>query len=155
MSEYCPCGSGQPYIQCCQPYLRRDANAARPDVLMRSRYTAYVLQDVEYLLATWHPDCHAENWRDEIAASCHDTHWLGLNVLAVSAGKTADESYVEFAASYHSTSSPAQRVLMRERSRFLHHHDRWYYVDGVHLQTGRNDACPCGSGKKYKKCCGH
>ncbi|MBP2849663.1 YchJ family protein [Dickeya oryzae] len=154
MSEYCPCGSAQPYERCCQPYLLHDSQAPRPELLMRSRYTAYVKQDVDYLVATWHPDCHAENWRTDIAASCADTHWLGLRILDVTPGKTADEGYVEFAASYSTTGHPDSRVLMRERSRFLRCHDRWYYVDGVHLQTGRNDSCPCGSGKKYKKCCG-
>nr|WP_202438241.1 YchJ family protein [Dickeya fangzhongdai] len=154
VSECCPCGSDQPYEHCCQPYLRGDTQASRPDLLMRSRYSAYVKQDVDYLVATWHPDCHAENWRADIAASCADTHWLGLRILDVAPGKTADEGYVEFAASYSTTEHPARRVLMRERSRFLRYRDRWYYVDGVHLQTGRNDACPCGSGKKYKKCCG-
>ncbi|WP_411751462.1 SEC-C metal-binding domain-containing protein, partial [Serratia sp. (in: enterobacteria)] len=43
---------------------------------------------------------------------------------------------------------------MHERSRFLRLEQRWYYIDGTKPQPGRNAICPCGSGKKYKKCCG-
>ncbi|WP_192456892.1 YchJ family protein [Musicola keenii] len=154
MSEYCPCGSGRQFKQCCQPYLQFETTAARPETLMRSRYSAYVTRNIEYLLATWHPECHAENWRQSIIDSVDSTQWLGLNIIHITEGTTPDEGYVEFAASYSDPSRPQRRMMMRERSRFLHCRDRWYYVDGVHLQTGRNDACPCGSGKKYKKCCG-
>lgn len=153
MSELCPCCSGLQYSACCQPYLGNTRTAAEPETLMRSRYTAYVKHDVDYLVATWHPDLQAEKWRDSIAESCRDTCWLGLNILTSAPGKTQDEGYVEFAARY-TAANRQQTGLMRERSRFLRYHDRWYYRDGIHLQTGRNEHCPCGSGKKYKKCCG-
>ncbi|MFP1758299.1 YchJ family protein [Lonsdalea quercina] len=154
MSECCFCGNQQPFSRCCKPYIQGVKAAPSPESLMRSRYSAYVQQDVDYLIATWHPTCQAENFRADIAATCSNTEWRGLNVLATSAGKAADEGFVEFAARYADKDTPNRNVLMRERSRFLRHHDRWYYVDGVHLPTGRNEACPCGSGKKYKKCCG-
>lgn len=154
MSEICPCNSGLPYSVCCQPYLGNLVAPADPVTLMRSRYTAYVKQDVDYLIATWHPDHQPEKWRAAIQESCRDTHWQGLNIVATAPGKTPDEGYVEFAARYTATTEKQQAGLMRERSRFLRHHDRWYYMDGIHLQTGRNEHCPCGSGKKYKKCCG-
>ncbi|WJV64491.1 YchJ family protein [Pectobacteriaceae bacterium CE70] len=154
MSECCPCGSGQSNETCCQPYINQMIAAPNPVLLMRSRYTAYVRQDVNYLISTWHPDCQAENWRSSITESCADTHWLGLTIIAQTPGKNKDEGYVEFAARYTPTQTPRHLMIMRERSRFLRYDDRWYYVDGVHLQTGRNDHCPCGSGKKYKKCCG-
>ncbi|EHD21587.1 MULTISPECIES: YchJ family protein [Brenneria] len=155
MSESCPCGSGLPYRSCCQPYLIHAAQPAAPVTLMRSRYTAYVRRDVDYLIATWHPELQPEKWRSSIVESCQDTRWLGLSILATSVGGTPDEGYVEFAARYSSAANKQQtRLIMRERSRFLRHHNRWYYMDGIHLQTGRNEHCPCGSGKKYKKCCG-
>ncbi|MFJ5329588.1 YchJ family protein [Pectobacterium versatile] len=154
MSESCPCCSGLQYNACCQPYLTHAATAAEPAILMRSRYTAYVKHDVDYLIATWHPDLQPEKWRGSLAESCQNSQWLGLTILATSPGKTPDEGYVEFAARYISESDKQRTEVMRERSRFLRQQDRWYYIDGVHLQTGRNEPCPCGSGKKYKKCCG-
>ncbi|PWC20762.1 hypothetical protein DDT52_08615 [Brenneria roseae subsp. roseae] len=154
MPEFCPCCSGLQYSACCQPYLGNTRVAIDPQTLMRSRYTAYVKRDVDYLVATWHPDHQPEKWRDSIAASSRDTCWLGLNILSTAPGKTQDEGYVEFAARYTSATNQQETGLMRERSRFLRYHDRWYYIDGIHLQTGRNEHCPCGSGKKYKKCCG-
>lgn len=154
MSQSCPCGSGLQYSACCLPYLQRTASAPTPEALMRSRYSAYVNHDVDYLIATWDPDHQPEQWRHAIEESCHGTHWQGLTLLACSPGNGPDEGYVEFAARYADATTPQRIVLMRERSRFLRRYDRWYYVDGVHLQTGRNDRCPCGSGKKYKLCCG-
>lgn len=154
MSECCPCGSGLQYSACCHPYLTRAVPAPTPEALMRSRYTAYVRQDVDYLIATWYPEHHPQQWRDAIADSCRDTHWLGLTVLDAAAGSHAQEGFVEFAARYTEPGRPTRPAVLHERSRFLRLHDRWYYVDGVHLQTGRNARCPCGSGKKYKICCG-
>ncbi|RLM26865.1 hypothetical protein BIY29_04425 [Brenneria alni] len=154
MTDLCPCSSGLQYSSCCQPYLANVIRAADPITLMRSRYTAYVKHDIDYLIATWHPDHQPEKWRVAIAESCRDTLWLSLNILAISSGKTLEEGYVEFAARYTSADNKQQAGLMRERSRFLRYHDRWYYMDGIHLQTGRNEHCPCGSGKKHKKCCG-
>lgn len=154
MSQSCPCGSGLQYNACCLPYLQRTVPAPTPEALMRSRYCAYVNHDVDYLIATWDPALQPEQWRNAIEQSCRETHWQGLNVLGCASGSHTEEGYVEFAARFADTAAPERIALMRERSRFLRRHDRWYYVDGVHLQTGRNDRCPCGSGKKYKLCCG-
>lgn len=154
MPQSCHCGSGKQYTACCLPYLQHTAIAPTPEALMRSRYCAYVVHDVDYLIATWDPAHQPEKWRSSITESCQDTQWQKLNVLATSTGRDADEGYVEFAARYTDASQPGRTSLMRERSRFLRRLDRWYYVDGVHLQTGRNDRCPCGSDKKYKQCCG-
>ena len=154
MSQSCPCGSGLQYNACCLPYLQHQRVAPTPEALMRSRYSAYVVHDVNYLIETWSPALQPEKWRAALEESCRDTQWSGLTLLACDAGKHADEGYVEFAACFTDASSPTVSSLLRERSRFLRHHDHWYYVDGVHLQTGRNERCPCGSGKKYKFCCG-
>ena len=118
---------------------------------MRSRYSAYVKKNVDYLIATWHPDCHAEEWRDGIIQSFGNTTWLGLTVIAEMAED--HEAFVEFIARFKDTNSP-QVSAMHERSRFLRIKEHWYYIDGIRPSVGRNDTCPCGSGKKYKKCCG-
>ncbi len=154
MSQSCPCGSGLQYSACCLPYLQRQLAAPTPEALMRSRYCAYVAQDVDYLIATWDPELQPEKWRASLEESCRATHWSGLTIVARDAGKNADEGYVEFAARFTDQASPTTSDVIRERSRFLRRHEHWYYIDGVHLQTGRNERCPCGSEKKYKRCCG-
>ncbi len=153
MSHPCPCGSGAAFEKCCQPFLLNARSAPTPSALMRSRYSAYVMKDADYLVETWHPDCQPTRWRTSLQEGFANTEWLGLNVIAQQEGKNSDEGYVEFAARFQEAGAEDTH-LVHERSRFLRMNERWYYIDGVKPQTGRNDACPCGSGKKYKKCCG-
>ena len=153
LSELCPCGSGAGYNACCEPYISGVATAPTPGKLMRSRYTAYVKQQVDYLIASWHPDCNAAQWRDAIVESFQTTRWLGLTIVAEQNGRDDDEGFVEFIARF-TDGDQASPQAMHERSRFLRQEQRWYYIDGTRPQPGRNDPCPCGSGKKYKKCCG-
>ena len=150
--ELCPCGSGLEYSLCCEPYLSGNQHASTPGELMRSRYSAYVKHCADYLVATWHPDCQAEASRSAITNSFNETTWLGLTVVEEKTGNNADEGYVEFVARF--SDGTAQPSAIHERSRFLRLGQRWYYIDGIKPQSGRNATCPCGSGKKYKKCCG-
>ncbi|MDN5681077.1 MAG: YchJ family protein [Ewingella sp.] len=153
MSQPCPCGSGEVFEKCCQPFLLNAQIAPTPSALMRSRYSAYAMQNADYLIATWHADCQPERWRESLEEGFKNTHWLGLNVIDAQPGKQADEGYVEFAARFKEPDKE-EIHLVHERSRFLRVNERWYYIDGIKPQPGRNDSCPCGSGKKYKKCCG-
>ncbi len=153
MTSLCPCGSESEFEQCCQPAISGVRPAATPEALMRSRYSAYVTQNADYLIASWHPDCQADAFRDALKEGFASTLWLGLRVIATQAGKNADEGFVEFSAQYQDGGDP-QAVSIHERSRFLRLNERWYYIDGIKPQLGRNDLCHCGSGKKYKKCCG-
>ena len=68
MSQLCPCGSALEYSLCCQRYLSGDQVAPDPSHLMRSRYTAFVIKDADYLIKTWHPSCHAAEFRQDIEA---------------------------------------------------------------------------------------
>lgn len=122
---------------------------------MRSRYTAYTQMNERYLLSSWHPLTRPE----EIAFD-EPVSWLGLNIVTVQGGGPEDsEGKVEFIARFEDSRGMQQ---LHERSRFLREAGVWYYVNGVFpLQTraqaerpGRNAPCPCGSGKKYKYCCG-
>ncbi|HSV35434.1 MAG TPA: YchJ family metal-binding protein [Ramlibacter sp.] len=124
--EPCPCGrrgKGQKPLafgECCGPFL---AGAGAPDAeaLMRSRYTAFVLGDESYLMATWHTTTRPEK------AQCEPgTKWLGLEVRDHSAvdGQHAE---VEFVARYRLAGRGAR---LHERSRFVKEAGRWYYVDG-------------------------
>lgn len=132
---------------------------------MRSRYSAYVCRAGEYLLATWHPT-HRPRKLDLRSDS---TEWLGLRIVDVVDGGPDDQSgIVEFIARFR---NGAQVASLHERSRFVNTDGTWLYVDGdVKRQQpqagppaspitrvagpGRNDPCPCGSGQKYKRCCG-
>jgi len=150
----CYCGSGRVFADCCGPILAGSCPASTAEALMRSRYTANVLKDTVYLLNTWH-----STTRPQSMDPAHIPTWCGLIVLAVKQGKQGDDhGMVEFRALYrHGTGIG----VLHERSRFIYESDHWYYVDGKLIEagtsrtgkTGRNDPCPCGSGKKFKKCC--
>jgi SEC-C motif-containing protein len=90
---------------------------------MRSRYSAFVVLDSDYLLRTWHPDTRP-------AALDLDPHieWRRLDILTTRRGGPLDtEGTVEFAAHYR---SQGERGVQRESSRFLRIDRRWYYLDG-------------------------
>lgn len=156
----CPCGSAQAYAKCCGPFLSGQGHPATAVALMRSRYTAYARRDAAYLLRTWHPNTRPA----ALDFSGDGTEWAGLAILRREAGGPEDaQGTVEFAAAYRQGGKLRQ---MRENSRFVKESGEWLYLDGDILpetKPGRNDAlfkpgrngpCPCGSGKKYKKCCG-
>lgn len=118
----CPCESGQTYLQCCGPWhqgLAQAVFAPTPQALMRSRYSAYSLGLVDYLLATWHPSTGP----GELDLS--PIKWLGLEVRH--AQESADAGVVEFVARYRE-SGRAHRL--HEISRFVREGGRWYYIDG-------------------------
>lgn len=142
----CPCGSGQAYRACCQPY-HQGRPAPAPEPLMRSRYSAFVLKLPDYLQATWHPDTRPRALDLEQSGS-----WQSLRVL--SSDESGDEGRVHFRAIYRA--GKLWRYL-EETSSFVRQAGRWYYLHGDTeegpLKPGRNDPCPCGSGNKYKACC--
>lgn len=126
---------------------------------MRSRYSAYATGKVSYLDETYHPSMAKES-SGTLEESALKVKWLGLEILATDAGSESDdEGFVDFVARYQQN---GQQHAMRERSRFVKENGRWFYIDGVVKtlpmkaapKVGRNDPCSCGSGKKYKKCCG-
>ncbi|MEE3878255.1 YchJ family protein [Vibrio sp. YYF0003] len=167
MSSTCPCGSNLPYQQCCEIAHSNHKNVETPEQLMRSRYSAHVLGLVDYVVATYHPSCHAEDQRAGIAQSI-DSDWCQLEVIRAEAGSNENEGVVEFNAYFN---EEGKRYCLSERSRFVKESGLWYYIDGTFpqdeeepdprlnqpvssLKVGRNDPCICGSGKKFKKCCG-
>jgi Uncharacterized protein conserved in bacteria len=151
VSELCPCGSAVEYSVCCQPYLSGTQLAPNPSHLMRSRYCAFVMKNADYLVKTWHPTCQADAFRQDIERGFAHTQWLGLTIFATEEGNTSAEGFVSFIARFHEHNKNGAII---ERSRFLKENGQWYYIDGTRPVIGRNDPCPCGSGKKFKKCCG-
>ncbi len=118
---------------------------------MRSRYSAFVMKDADYLIKTWHPSCQAQQFRAELEKGFAHTEWLGLTLFASDDRRAANEGFVSFIARFNDNNRPGAII---ERSRFLKENGQWYYIDGTRPLIGRNDPCPCGSGKKFKKCCG-
>ncbi|MBU0681934.1 MAG: YchJ family protein [Proteobacteria bacterium] len=150
----CPCGNNQMYASCCNPYIERGKLPPTAEALMRSRYSAFALSNGAYLLRTWHPSTAPNELNLETSAV-----WCGLEVLATEGGKANDDKgMVEFKAQYINQGKVG---TLHEVSRFIKQEGRWLYVDGDLRDTscelqkvGRNEPCPCGSGKKFKKCCG-
>lgn len=152
----CPCGSRLALEQCCGPILA-STPAKTPEALMRSRYSAYVLGDMDHVDRTFAPEVRNDFDRAEAERTAKDTEWLGLEVIRSS--EEGDQGVVEFSFRFRYN---GQELTQHEVSTFRRDAGRWLYVDskigsGVvqrHVdKIGRNDPCPCGSGKKYKKCC--
>jgi SEC-C motif domain protein len=147
----CPCGSGVPEAACCGRWIA-GGSAPTALALMRSRYTAYVRGAIEYLLATHDASTRGSVDVAGVTAWSRETTWQGLEIVeTVRGGETDDDGIVEFIARGVTRGKP---FAQRERSRFRRVDGRWFYVDGKHSSPGRNDPCPCGSGMKYKRCCG-
>lgn len=145
----CPCQSAKPFKVCCQPLVEQKSQAKSPQALMRSRFSAYATGNEQYLLASWHPAT-----RPDSVDMNHALEWLNLEIIRF---KTeGDQGLVEFKATYRD----GQHIgVLHEISRFIQEQGNWYYKDGKTpttgpRHTGRNAPCPCGSGRKYKKCCG-
>ena len=127
-AKFCPCGKrSQAYAACCGRYLDDLAGTPAPDAesLMRSRYSAFVLERADYLLATWHI-----SRRPRTIEFDPGVKWLGLDVRQ---HRVLDETHaeVEFVARQKSPGTAA--VRLHERSRFERSADapgRWYYLDG-------------------------
>ncbi|MCW8827039.1 MAG: YchJ family metal-binding protein [Gammaproteobacteria bacterium] len=149
----CPCGSKQIFIACCGRYIHGNSKAPTAEALMRSRYSAFVLKDSEYLSASWHPSTRPES----LDLQSDSTEWVGLTVERSQGGMDDLEGEVTFRARFTHEGQPGELV---ERSRFVREDGAWLYLDGVQLpdegrqKVGRNSPCPCDSGKKYKRCCG-
>lgn len=116
----CPCGSGKPLADCCGPYIDGPATAPDAESLMRSRYTAYVLEREAYLRATWHASTRPAR------LDLSPTQWIGLTVKRHTR-QDAEHARVEFVARYK-INGRAHRL--HETSRFVREGGQWFYVDG-------------------------
>lgn len=115
-TDPCPCGTGEPFGTCCLPLHAGARQADTAEQLMRSRYSAYAVDDVDYLWRTWHP-----RTRPTDLTPRSGVHWTGLEII-----DTADDE-VEFRAHYRHDGHPG---MLHERSRFAVRARRWFYVDG-------------------------
>ena len=148
MSHTCPCGSGIALDDCCGKW-HQGQPAPSAERLMRSRYSAYTLSLIDYLVATTLPAQQAALDRDSMRAWSLGSTCLGLEVEGSELIDT--HAFVTFTARWHDGDGEHRH---RERSAFVQQAGRWYFIDPtVPLKAGRNDPCPCGSGQKFKKCC--
>ncbi|MGX6592645.1 YchJ family metal-binding protein [Cetobacterium ceti] len=128
--------------------------------LMKARYEAYKNGDIKFIKETHDPETSTNvSWEDTEEWS-KNSKWLGLEILSVVDGEEDDEEgMVEFKAFYEENN---EKRVHHEKSLFVKKNGKWYYKKWLPIQgtiekngkIGRNDSCPCGSGKKYKKCCG-
>ncbi len=158
----CPCCSGKELKDCCQPIIDGTRKALTAEELMRSRYTAHAIKSYPYLDKSTHPEFRNDVDIEQIEKWSSALSWDSLEILHKEAGEENDtEGAVSFRANYSIEGMPQN---LTEDAIFRKEGDTWYYVEGaVHgaepfrresPKVGRNEACTCGSGKKYKKCCG-
>ena len=158
--ELCPCYSGLDYDQCCGPLLSREFEAMTPERLMRSRYTAFVKCDMDYIKETMIGEVLEDFDEADATEWSKNAAWMGLEIIdAPEVSTSSKKGFVEFVATYKLNDEIEE---LHEFSYFRKHDSTWYYAGGVIRgdeepvrveKVGRNESCPCGSGKKYKKCC--
>ena len=156
----CPCGSNNSFDACCGPIIA-GAPAATAEALMRSRYSAFTLEEFDHIENTHGAGIRADFNRSAAESVANDAHWLGLKILNVTGGGGGDEAgTVEFVTRFKKR---GEEYSHHELASFLREEGSWMYVEGSMnpkhaprqvAKVGRNNPCPCGSGKKFKKCCG-
>ncbi|GIG62286.1 UPF0225 protein [Longispora fulva] len=121
--DTCPCGLGEPYHACCGRF-HAGQSAPTAETLMRSRFSAFAVGDVAYLLRSWHPSTRPRELELD-----PDLRWVRLEVLGGTGGGLFDtEGTVEFRAHYREGGRPG---TMHEHSRFLRDAGHWVYVGPV------------------------
>lgn len=145
------------YAECCGRYHSQEHTPATAEILMRSRFSAYARRDVDYLLSTWDASKRPAN----IDFSRETAQWQTLAIIdSKKGGEQDNKGIVEFKAYY---TQDGEEHFLHEVSRFVKSGSRWLYLDGVikaagkvstTANSGKNAPCACGSGKKFKRCCG-
>ncbi len=155
----CPCDTGLPIEQCCGPILSGERDAPTAVALMRARYSAYARGEIDFIMST--QDSGEDADRASTESWSRDSDWLGLEVLGTEGGGESDDTgKVEFVARFVHKGEESRH---HEVAEFRRSGTRWMLIEGkmqnstfrrTQPKVGPNQPCPCGSGKKYKKCCG-
>jgi SEC-C motif-containing protein len=153
----CPCGSGKTFGECCEPIHLGRIPSPDAERLMRARFTAHVVHNFKFVHDTYRPTA-GKPFVDEEGAS--PVLWTRLEVHSHEPGNDPDKAFVDFSA--YGTEEGVEKVL-HEKAEFLRVNGNWLYNREARLgpapfksaapKVGRNEPCPCGSGKKYKHCC--
>jgi len=156
----CPCGSDKTYSECCEPIINGAQPAQTAEQLMRARYSAHVVAQMDFIFESLHPDHRSGYDHQGTREWAESSEWLGLEVLGtVEGGPDDDTGQVEFIAHYRDKGVIQDH---HECAQFKRKDGIWKFTDGDRVRPkpllvnkiGRNDPCTCGSGVKYKKCCG-
>ena len=158
----CYCGSGKNYEECCEPVIKGAKTAETAEELMRARYSAFAAHEIDFIMDTVVPNQSDNMSREAVERWSRKTDWRKLEITGTEAGGKDDEAgSVDFKAF-----SMLDGVMQchHEHAMFKKIDGKWFFEDGTQImpeqvrretpKIGRNDPCPCGSGKKYKKCCG-
>lgn len=161
--DKCPCNSGLAYGECCGPILGGAKLAETAEALMRARYSAYVTEHIMFLKNSAVKAVQDEFNEQATTAWSRAARWHSMEIIRTEKGQKDDTTgVVEFRATY---TANGEFCNHHEVSTFVRGADgSWKFEDGNLVgetpetreapKIGRNDPCPCGSGKKYKKCCG-
>lgn len=147
----CPCLSEKQYKHCCQPLHNNSLLASSAEQLMRSRYSAFYLNNIDYLLRTLHPRKRQTDDDKTLKQTIEQTPWLGLKIIRHR--QIGNSATVEYIAFYQDN----KIEQLHERSNFIKDNNKWFYLDGEFLdpiKLSRNEPCLCGSKNKFKKCHG-
>ena len=158
----CPCGSGKEYGECCEPVIRGESFPETAEQVMRARYSSYVKAELGYLLESTHPNERNDYDMKGTKRWAERSQWEGLEIVSTEKGGPGDsQGSVEFIARYRHKNTP---VAHHEMAEFVREDGALYFSRGKMVpqkqvvrdqeKVGRNDPCPCGSGLKFKKCCG-
>ena len=157
LTDACPCGSGKNFGDCCEQILTGKRPASNAEELMRARFTAHVTHDFRFLHESHRPTAGKPYVAEEGQPAMQ---WTKLVVHAHETGNDPDKAFVDFSA--YGTEDKVEKVL-HEKAEFLRVNGAWLYNREARLgpapykaqapKVGRNEPCPCGSGKKYKHCC--
>lgn len=125
----CPCGRPKLYEACCGKLHSGKEDAKTAEDLMRSRYSAFVLAEVDYLMKTHHHLKRSLVDKDDIRAWTKSVKWLGLEVINKSGGEPKDVfGTVEFKAHFK---EGFFRNKIHENSKFIKENGRWVYFDSI------------------------
>ena len=126
----CYCNSNKEFSQCCQPIILGAAKAETAEQLMRSRYSAYVVADINYLLNSHHKSTRPTKERKNILKWAKSVRWIGLEVISTQKGTATDsDGYVEFKAMFEEN---GKLDYIHEKSYFVKENSLWYYKSGTH-----------------------
>ena len=159
-NQTCPCGSGNSFANCCEQVISGERESQTAEELMRARYAAFATGAIEFIVETTHSRTRHEVNVPDITEWSQTSTWRGLRIIDTK--DIADhQAYVSFEAQF---TQQGQEQSHKEKSLFEREDGKWRFVTGTELKNptvryetprpGRNQPCSCGSGKKYKKCCG-
>jgi SEC-C motif domain protein len=164
----CPCRTMDShkidYNKCCEPFLENKSKAPTAESVMRARYSSYVVKKIDYIDET-QITLDSETFdKEEALKWAESADWMGLEIVSIQKGQTEDNTgVVEFIAHYKDKNSGTE-LKHHETSLFQKKDGEWKFREGhihgagpvkrLEPKIGRNDPCSCGSGKKFKKCCG-